>query len=132
MTATAAATGFAALYAKADAAGRAAAEAAVPAPMIVGTAKSLFDDTIDTTQPTYYVSEGVCGFAWVNIPGNTGFARWAKSAGVARPDSYYKGVTFWVSGFGQSMTRKEAYARAFAAVLTENGIARAYAMSRMD
>ena len=79
---------------------------------------------------TWSVPEGPCGFAWVQIKGNTSFGRWAKKSGLAS-SAYPKGLMFWVSYGGQSMERKEAYARAFAAVLRENNI-EAYADSRMD
>ena len=45
--------------------------------------------------------------------------------------AYPTGLHFWVGLFNQSMTRKEAYASAFAKVLNEAGI-QAYADSRMD
>lgn len=126
-------TDFAALYAKADAAGKAAAAACRPTPMIVGDAKSLFSNEIDYSKPTYYVADGVCGFAWVNLkPGNSGFANWLKKMKLARRDEYYGGVTIWVSDYNQSMDRKSAYAGAFARVLNDAGFKRAYAMSRMD
>lgn len=99
--------------------------------MIVGSAIGL-SNTIDPSQPIYHVPQGVCGFAWVNIrPGNSSFARWCTKNSKGRPNSYEGGVNVWVHQFGQSMECKEAYARAFAAVLTEAGI-KAYAGSRMD
>lgn len=131
--ATKTATGYQALIQKADAAGKAAAEACTPTPMIVGTAKAIFgpgSDEIDYAKPTYYVGGGVCGFAWIWFKGNTGFGRWAKKAGLASA-AYGGGLQYRVSGYGQSLERKEAYARAFAGVLTEAGIT-AYAQSRMD
>jgi hypothetical protein len=121
---------FEALYAQADAAGRLAAEDAVPTPIVLGSETAPFNGVIDYSKPTYYVSEGLCGFAWVNFKGNTAFGRWAKKAGKA-DKAYGGGLQVWVSGFGQSVTRKSAYAQAFAAVLTEAGIT-AYAGSRLD
>lgn len=110
------------LFNMADNAGRAAAEACVPTPMIVCDGSYTYAPILD----------GVCGFAWVNIkPGTSKFARWLTKNNLARRDSYYGGVTVWISGYGQSMARKEAYAHAFANVLRENGI-QAIAMSRMD
>ena len=44
---------------------------------------------------------------------------------------YYGGWYVSVREFGQSMTRKEAYAEAFAKVLTEEGMS-CYVDSRMD
>lgn len=121
---------FAALVATADAAGTAAGTAATPTPMVVGTAKSLFDNSFDESKPTYFVSEGVCGFASVRFPGNTAFGRWAKASGIARP-AYGGGLSVYVRFGGQSLARKEAFARAYAAVLREAGVD-AYVESRMD
>ena len=75
--------------------------------------------------------EGVCGFAEIRLPkGNTSFAHWAKkNAGFSK--HYYGGLYYWVSGYGQSMERKEAFARKACEVLKEGGID-CYATSRMD
>jgi hypothetical protein len=110
---------YAAAHAAAVAAGRAAAEAAVPVPMIVSGYEH---------QP---VMDGVCGFAWVKVPGNTGFGRWAKGEGIF-DKSYSGGLMMWISDYGQSMTRKEAYAMAYADSLRASGIENVYAGSRMD
>ena len=59
------------------------------------------------------------------------FVKFLKDNKIGRKDSYYGGWTIWVSQFGQSVTRKENYARAFAKVLGDNGIT-AYNMSRLD
>lgn len=109
---------FTELFETASAAGRLAATSAVPVPMhIAGYAP---------------VSEGACGFAWVNIkPGNSAFARWLKAKKLAQSDSYYGGVTVWISEYNQSLHRKEAHARAMAEVLKQAGF-RVYAYSRMD
>ncbi len=124
---------FQALYNLADQAGKAAAKALTPTPMVVGTPTTLFGNEIDYSKPVEVVNDGVCGFAWVNLkPGNSAFANWLKKNKLARPDSYYGGVTIWVSDYNQSMERKSAYAGAFARVLVENGFKRAYSMSRMD
>jgi hypothetical protein len=121
------------LYEKADFAGRDAARKCVPTPMVVGQATSLFGNEIDYSKPVEVVNDGVCGFAWVNLkPGNSQFANWLKKNGYARPDSYYGGVTVWVSDYNQSMQKKKAYADAFARVLSENGFNRCYSMERMD
>lgn len=123
----------AAIIEAAEAAGRAAADACVPVAMIVGESKGLLSNEIDTSKPVHYVEGGVCGFAWISIkPGNSRIANYLKRTGKGRRDSYYGGVTVWVSEYGQSMQRKEEYARAYAKVLRDNGINRAYKMSRMD
>ena len=120
------------IYREAHEAGCDAVEKANVVPMIVGTPSTTFGNDIDHSKPTYYVADGVCGFAWVNVkPGNSGFAKYLKSMGRARKDSYYGGVSVWISDYNQSMQRKETYAHAFARVLNSHGI-NAYSMSRMD
>jgi len=115
------------------AAGMAAGIKVNPTPMIVGEAKSLLSNEIDHTKKTYYVDEGPCGYAWVNIyPGNSRLANQYKKLGIARA-SYNGGVEYWVSEFGQGVDRKEAYALAYAAKLRElTGEERIYAGSRLD
>lgn len=124
----------AALLNLADAAGQAAALACTPRPMVV--------------QGYGAVEGGACGFAWVSMPGNTALGRAimkeARREAKQRFDSlgdpsymgwskgYPKGLSMWVSGYGQSMARKEAYARAYAEVLRNAGHERVYAGSRMD
>lgn len=116
---------------EAQEAGKKAALALTPIPMVVGEAKSILSDEIDYTKPTYYVADGVCGFAWVNItPGTSAFARWLKKEGLAHK-SYDGGVNIWISDYNQSLQKKEAHAEAMAKVLTENGF-KAYPRSRMD
>lgn len=122
---------FSALWAKAEAAGLAAGSGASPTPMVVGEADGL-SNKIKDGAPRYFVPEGACGFAWVVVrPGNSSFARWAKKFKDARPE--YGGGTCvkWVREFNQSVERKEAYAHAFAKVLSEAGI-NASARSRLD
>jgi hypothetical protein len=123
---------FKEIYLKARNAGMEAAQNCMPTPMVVGTPTTPLGNDIDTNKQMYFVSEGVCGFAWIQVkPGTSAFAKWLKKNNLARPDSYYGGVSIWVGEFNQSMQRKEAYANAFANVLNECGI-RAYSMSRMD
>lgn len=118
---------FAGLAIAAEAAGLAAGEAAVPVPMVVQE-QQLFGNAVGKA---YFVEGGACGFAWINIrPGTSAFAKWMVKQGFARK-AYEGGVQVWVSEFGQSMQRKEAYARAYAEVLQAHGIT-AYAGSRMD
>jgi hypothetical protein len=120
------------LWDAADAKGRAAADEVVPVPMVVGTPTTPLGNDIDFSQRTYFVSEGVCGFAWVKVrPGTSSFARWLVRTGKSRGKAYHGGVDIWIGDFGQSMQRKEAYARAMAQVFTEAGI-KAYAQSRLD
>ena len=120
------------IYTEAHSKGMSAGNECSPTPMVVGQPTTPLGNDIDYNKETYYVSDGVCGFAWVNIkPARGGFVKYLKEKGIGRKDEYYGGYTVWVSGFGQSLARKESYARAFADVLTTNGI-KAYSMSRMD
>ena len=120
------------VYADAHAAGMAAGNGCTPTPMVVGQPTTPLGNDIDYEKDTYYVEDGVCGFAWINIkPARGAFVKYLKQNGIGRKDEYYGGYTVWVSGFGQSLARKEAYARAFAKHLEQNGIT-AISMSRMD
>ena len=85
------------------------------------------------TGETFDVAEGGCGFAWVNIsPARGKFVNYLKKIGKGHK-SYRGGWDYWVSSLelGQSITRKEAYAEAFAKVLQEWNI-NAFAESRLD
>jgi hypothetical protein len=120
------------IYKEADAAGHEAATTVVPTPMIVGTPTTPLGNDIDFTKKTYFVEGGACGFAWVKIfPARGAFVNYLKSIKVGSTNGYEGGYDVWVSGFGQSVTRKEAYAQAFAAVLRKYGI-NAYGQSRLD
>ena len=121
---------YQAIYQEANDAGLAAGVACVPHPMIVSQHANMMDDKSAVTKQ-WYVSSGVCGFAWIVVrPGNCGFAKWLKANGKAHTH-HAGGVAVWVSEFGQSMEQKEAYARAFAKVVEKHGI-KACADSRMD
>ena len=120
------------VYAEAHSAGMAAGHGCTPTPMVVGTPTTPLGNDIDYEKETYYVADGMCGFAWINIkPARGKFVKYLKDNDIGRKDSYYGGYTIWVSGFGQSLARKESYARAFANHLNKNGIT-AYSMSRID
>ena len=123
---------------KADAAGKSAVEKLEVVPMLVGQETSFFSGKLDHTKPTYYVADGVCGFAWVNVypqyKGNTRLGKEERKvlemAGFRKND-YEKTYQLWISAFNQSMQKKETYARAYAEVLRENGL-KSYSGSRMD
>jgi len=112
-------------------AGLAAMQAATPTPILWGSPSTPLGSDVDLTNPHSVSTEGVCGFAWVKVKGQTSFARHMRDAGFGRTDSYAGGTNLWVREGGQSLERKEAYANAFAAVLNEAGVS-AYAYSRMD
>jgi len=131
------------VYREACEAGERALREAKPTPMIVSEADGLSDKP-KAGGKSWYVPSGVCGFAWVKVRGNSWFIRALKKIGLAcadrndwasrarwLKDNYSGGYSFSVREGGQSMELKEAYARAFAAVLTAYGV-NAYASSRMD
>lgn len=101
--------------------GMEAAMKAVPAPMIVTDQQGNHID---------YVADGVCGFAWINVPGNSSFGRWLKKKGIARPD-YPTGLSVWIGAYEQSHDRKAAHAYAMAHYLQSVGI-QCSARSRLD
>lgn len=92
----------------ASAEGVAASERAVPTPMkIVGFPVEM---------------EGLCGYAWIRVPdARRGFARWLIKNGHARKH-HGGGARISADTGSQSSDRAIAYARAFAAVLKQNGI----------
>lgn len=118
------------LFDKARAAGLEALRKHTPKPMTVVERTNPLDDSSPIRQ-AWHVSEGVCGFAWVVIhPGNCSFACWLRKNKIGHKH-YYGGWEIWVSEGGQSMERKQAYAKAFAEVVNAAGI-KAYTGSRMD
>jgi hypothetical protein len=119
---------YQAIWTTAYTAGMAAAAAITPQP-IAAVQTDLYGNPIQGAR-VHILNDGACGFAWVSFAGNTAFGRWAKSTGLARK-AYGGGLQIWVHEFGQSMTRKEAFARAAAATLRECGID-AHSGSRMD
>ncbi len=107
---------FAGIWTAATVAGQDAAAKCVPVPMHIRGYAPILD--------------GACGFAWIHFAGTGAWAKWAKANAGARKD-YPKGLCIWISDYGQSMARKEAFAHAAAEVLRANGI-ECYAASRMD
>ena len=121
---------WAALWDKAHAAGMTAGKAVQTSRMVVQQHADPLDDGSEVTQQ-WVVPEGPCGFAWVQFPGTSGFARWAKKAGLARP-AYGGGYRINVGQFNQSYERKYAYAVVAAEVLRAAGVERAYGDGRLD
>jgi len=110
------------LYEQAHQAGMKAGGVSTPAPMILKGS----DGTV------YFVEDGMCGFAWINIkPARGAFVQYLKSIDAGFPDSTYGGYSVWVSAFEQSIERKEAYAKAFSKVLADYGI-KSNVGSRLD
>lgn len=128
------------IFTEASEAARAAWEAATPRPIIVGESKALFgpdSNSIDYTKPTYYVADGVCGFAWVRIrPARGPMVTWLKKQGIGHKG--YRGgwevSSYEFGGVGrssQSYERAYAAARAAAKVFEFYGIT-AHADGRLD
>jgi hypothetical protein len=116
---------------EANRAGFAAGEAAKPVPMMVVQPSDPLNDA-SLPKAMWHVPEGACGFAWVKVsPGNSSFAKWLTKNKLARK-SYYGGVEISISAHGQSVERKEAHARAMAAMLQEKLGVKAYSESRLD
>lgn len=119
------------LYARAHELGEAAAEAVTPTPMVVQERENPLDDNSPVVRTYAPIMDGPCGFAYVKVrPANGSFGRWAKAERGWRP-AYGGGLEMSVHAYGQSMTRKQAYAQAFAEVLRTAGV-NAYGYSRMD
>jgi hypothetical protein len=118
------------IYLEAVAAGKAAATEVVPVAMVVQQHAQVFNDNSPVVK-SYVVEGGVCGFAWIAIrPSNSRFALFLIGKG-ARKSEYERAVCYSVRDYGQSMTRKEAFAGAFAGVLQKYGI-NAWMQSRID
>lgn len=114
---------FETIWNEAIAAGYAAGDHMTPRPMVVqdGFTGAVVD----------YVTEGLCGFAWVNVKGaNKGFGRWLIQTGRAHR-AYYGGAEVWISAHNQSYERKLKHAQVMAYVLKENGV-ECYASGRLD
>lgn len=116
------------IYHQARAAGLFAAQAAQVTPMIVNAHANPLDANSEITR-SYFVEDGVCGFASVVVK-NVKFANGLKKMNIGRKN-YGSGWCISVQDFNQSLTRKEVYARAFADVLRANGVD-AYVDSRID
>lgn len=122
---------FAKAFAEASELGYAAGRGAEPTPMIVTKRASPLDDN-SPVEKQWYVPEGACGFAWVNVhPGNCSFAKWLVKHGHARK-AYGGGVQIWISAHNQSVERKELHAHAMARHLKEKLGVNCYAGSRLD
>ena len=81
------------------------------------------------------VVDGVCGFAWINIPGRGNFAKYAKEVLGASKNYGGKGYNIWSSKVyettSQSCERREAACEAAANVLRSYGL-KATMNSRLD
>jgi hypothetical protein len=120
---------FQALYDHAQREGFKTGDQMIPRPMTLVNADIL--GNVKPNSPTYYVSEGMCGFAWVVIkPATSAFAKWLVKNKLARK-GYYGGIHIWIGAHDQSYERKAAHANAMALVLSKAGYD-AYADGRLD
>lgn len=122
---------FAEIVAEAFAAGMAAGNACNPVPMTVVEADPITGGKLDNGK-SWYVADGVCGFAWVKFYGlgNSSFGKYLLKHNIASK-AYPSGLQIWISAFNQSLMKKEACAQAMADVFNKHGFT-AYAGSRMD
>ena len=116
-------------------AGEDALNKCVPTPMVVEKHTNMLNDN-SPVEKAWFVPDGVCGFAQINIKANTkenrSFLNDLKRAKInAFSKAYGGGYQYWVSQGGQSMQKKEAFAHAFADTLRKYGIT-CYVQSRMD
>ena len=118
------------IYMEAYQAGIEALQSCVPTPMIVSQHQNpLNDDSIILKR--YLVEDGVCGFASVIIkPARGAFVNYLKAHNLGH-SHYYGGYAYPISAGNQSLTKKEAFAEAFCAVLRKYDI-NCYVDSRMD
>lgn len=112
---------YAALVARANEAGKAAAEACAPQMMCVKNGEG-----------RVYGPFPVCGFAWVVVKPNRGaFAKHLKDHAGFRKH-WAGGLSNWVGDYEQSLDMKAAHAYAYAEVLKEVPGYDVYSASRMD
>lgn len=114
---------------KAIMAGQEAGQKHQPRPMVVQEHANAMNDSSPVVKE-WFVSEGLCGFAWVIVKDRK-FGNWLIKNGYGRRDSYAHGVNIWISEYSQSYERKQAHASAMADVFQKYGI-KCYAGSRLD
>lgn len=106
-----------ALHQAAHVAGMAAGRGSSPVPMVVAEHANPFDDSSPVVA-SELVNDGECGCAYVTVrPADGSFGKWARSRGWF--PAHGGGLMLSVHAFGQSVTRKAAYAAAYAEVLRE-------------
>ncbi len=121
---------FAEVYKLANAAGFEAANQMQTIPMVVNQHANPLDDNSAVAR-SYFVADGVCGFAWLELKGNTAFAKWAVEAKVARK-GYPRGIAIWCHDFNQSMQRKTKWAHTVCRYLRTHLQVESQVFSRMD
>lgn len=120
---------FRALYDGMLSAGAAAAAAVTPVPMVVSQHANPLNDASPVTK-SWFVADGVCGFGWVSLKGNTAFGKWLTKNGLARK-GYPSGLSISSKLMTQSLARNAAWAHGAADFLNAHGVP-AYGQSRID
>ena len=107
---------------------------AQPTPMVVYETAGL-SDAPKPDGRSWYVSEGVCGFAWVVIkPATSSFAKYLarnKIGYKAYDGGWVLPMHYFIAGMSQSLERAEAASMAVAKELRTHNI-NCFATSRMD
>lgn len=116
------------IYMSAHEAGMAAVKQLQVTPMVVQAHANPLDDNSPVVE-SYFIEDGVCGFASVIVK-NIKFSNFLKKNNIGRKN-WNGGYAINISAFNQSLQKKEAYAYAFAKVLNANDVT-AYVDSRMD
>ncbi len=120
---------FQVIYDRAVEAGREAAKACTPTPMVVSQHANVLDDSSDVVQ-SWYVPAGICGFARVEMPATSAFAKWLVQKGIARRQEKGIGINIWE--YNQSYELKCAHASAMAHSLSDSGIAKVRVWTYVD
>ncbi len=120
---------FQVIYDRAVEAGREAAKACTPTPMVVSQHANVLDDSSDVVQ-SWYVPAGICGFARVEMPATSAFAKWLVQKGIARRQEKGIGINIWE--YNQSYELKCAHASAMARSLSDSGIAKVRVWTYVD
>ena len=122
---------FVTIFNACNIAGQEAVKNAKVIPMRVSQHVNPFDDNSKEVY-SEIVDDGVCGFASIRFKANNAWAKWVIANKLGNK-SNMGGAYIWVGAYGQSLQKKEAYARAFATKLNEMfPKADAYIESRMD
>lgn len=120
---------FESLYKKACEVAHEAVMKHIPTPMVVSEHENMFDDN-SPVKNSYYVADGICGFASIRMKLNTAFGKWMVKNGYAEK-SMYGGAYLWVSQYNQSYEKKSKFAYKFCEFMKQNGID-CYAETRLD
>ncbi len=123
---------FQAIYDAAWEAGEAAAAKYTPTPMVVAEHVNPLDDSSPIKKVYAPVMGGVCGFASVEMPATSAFAKWLVQTGKARRQEYKGGIAISIWDYNQSYELKVAHAHAMADSLHNQGIKKVRVWDHID